>query len=51
MYEAVLRGMQNIKIPIEIEATTDEGVIFKKVQVKAKEFVMQTGENPFPVLG
>ena len=47
---AIYRGLSNATIPVEIEATTDEGVIFKKVQVKAREFVMQTGENPFPSL-
>lgn len=47
---AIYRGISNATIPVEIEATTDEGIIFKKVQVKAKEFVMQTGENPFPSL-
>lgn len=45
VYEAVIRGMQNTKI--EVEARADEGVIFKKVQVKAKEYTMQTGEPAF----
>jgi len=44
---AIYRGLSNATIPVEIEATTDEGVIFKKVQVKAKEFTMQTGEPAF----
>lgn len=44
---AIYRGLSNVTIPIEIEAITDEGVIFKKVQVKAKEFTMQTGEPAF----
>lgn len=44
---AIYRGLSNATIPIEIEVTTDEGVIFKKVQVKAKEFYTQTGEPAF----
>lgn len=44
---AIYRGLSNATIPIEIEATTDEGIIFKKVQVKAKEFYTQTGEPAF----
>lgn len=44
---AIYRGLSNATIPIEIEATTDEGVIFKKVQTKAKEFYTQTGEPAF----
>lgn len=44
---AIYRGLSNATIPVEIEATTDEGVIFKKVQVKAREFTMQTGEPAF----
>lgn len=47
---AIYKGLSNATIPVEIEATTDEGIIFKKVQTKAKEFAMQTGENPFPSL-
>lgn len=44
---AIYRGLSNATIPVEIEATTDEGIIFKKVQVKAREFAMQTGEPAF----
>lgn len=44
---AIYKGLSNATIPIEIEATTDEGVVFKKVQVKAREFTMQTGEPAF----
>lgn len=46
--QAVIEGMNSVSIPIEIEARTDEGVIFTKMQAKAREFVMQTGEEPFP---
>lgn len=44
---AIYKGLSNATIPVEIEATTDEGIIFKKVQTKAKEFAMQTGEPAF----
>ena len=44
---AIYKGLSNATIPVEIEATTDEGIIFKKVQTKAREFIMQTGEPAF----
>lgn len=44
---AIYSAFSNVKIPVEIEATTDEGIVFKKVQVKAREFLMQTGEPAF----
>ena len=44
---AIYSAFSNVTIPVEIEATTDEGVVFKKVQVKAREFTMQTGEPAF----
>ena len=44
----MIEGMSRVSIPIEIEAKTDEGIIFTRMQAKAKEFVMQTGEEPFP---
>ena len=45
--QAVIEGISQVSIPIEIEARTDEGVIFKKVQVKAREYEMQTGQPAF----
>lgn len=45
--QAVIEGMSQTSIPIEIEARTDEGVVFKKVQVKAREYEMQTGQPAF----
>ena len=45
--QAVIEGMKNVSIPVEIEATTDEGVVFKKIQVKAREYEMQTGQPAF----
>ena len=45
--QAVIEGMNSVSIPIEIEAIADEGVVFKKVQVKAREYEMQTGKPAF----
>lgn len=45
--QAVIEGMNSVSIPIEIEARADEGVVFKKVQVKAREYEMQTGKPAF----
>ena len=45
--QAVIEGMSQTSIPIEIEARTDEGVVFKKIQVKAREYEMQTGQPAF----
>ena len=45
--QAVIEGMKNVSIPVEIEARTDEGVVFEKIQLKAKEYEMQTGEPAF----
>lgn len=45
--QAVIEGMSKTSIPIEIEARTDEGVVFKKIQVKAREYTMQTGQPAF----
>ena len=46
--QAIIEGMSQVSIPVEIEAKADEGIIFTKVQAKAREFVIQTGEEPFP---
>lgn len=45
--QAVIEGMKTVSIPVEIEARTDEGIIFTKMQAKAREYVMQTNEEPF----
>ena len=44
---AVIEGMSRVSIPVEVEARADEGVIFTKMQAKAREYVMQTNEEPF----
>ncbi len=45
--EAVTQSMKNAEVNVNIEARTDEGVIFKKVQNSAREYTMQTGEPAF----
>lgn len=47
--EAVRYAMQNSEVNVSIEARTDDGVIVKKASQGFKEYVMQTGELPFPV--
>ncbi len=46
-YEAFVRAMRNEGIKVDVEARTDEGIIFKKVQDSAREYTMQTGEPAF----
>ncbi len=48
-YEAFKRAMRDegVKVNVDVEARTDDGVIFKKVQNSAREYTMQTGEPAF----
>lgn len=46
---AIYNAFSNVKIPVEIEAKTEEGVIVKKVSKGFNEYIMQTGELPFPI--
>ena len=39
--------MKNAELNINIEAKTEEGIIFKKVQNSAREYTMQTGKPAF----
>lgn len=50
VYNAVIEGMRNARVQVDIEAKTDKGIMFKTIRDEAEEFAMQTGENPFPVL-
>lgn len=47
--DAVTQSMRNAEVNVNIEARADEGVIVKKVSNGFREYVMQTGELPFPV--
>jgi len=45
--EAVIEGMRNSKIRVEVEGKADKNAIFKVVQAGADEYYMQTGEPAF----
>ena len=45
--QAILEGMRNAKIKVEVEGKADKDGIFKVVQSGAEEFYMQTGEPAF----
>lgn len=49
VYDAVMQGMKNSNIKVDIKAETEEGVIVKKASQGFKEYVIQTGELPFPI--
>ena len=39
---------QKIRIKVDVEAKADKEGIFKTVKASAEQYVMQTGEEPFP---
>ena len=45
--EAVIEGMRNSKIKVEVEGKADKNAIFQVVQAGADEYYMQTGEPAF----
>lgn len=45
--QAVIDGMRNARIAVEVEGKADKDGIFKIVQTGAKEYTMQTGEPAF----
>lgn len=47
--EAVIEGMRNSTVQVEIEAKTDDGVIVKKSIKGINDYVIQTGELPFAI--
>ena len=47
--EAVGDAMRNSEVNVNIEAKTEDGVIVKKASEGFRNYVMQTGELPFPV--
>lgn len=49
VYNAVMQGMKNSNIQVDIKAETEEGVIVKKASQGFKDYVTQTGELPFPI--
>lgn len=49
VYEAVTSAMANGSNEVHLNIRTDEGVIVKKASEGFKDYVMQTGELPFPI--
>lgn len=49
IYNAVVNGMENAKVQVDINAKTEEGVIVKKATEGFRDYVTRTGELPFPV--
>lgn len=49
VYEAVSSAMANGSNEVKINVTADEGIIVKKASQGFKDYVMQTGELPFPI--
>ena len=45
--EAVAQSMRNAEVNVNIEAKTEEGIIFKKVQKDARAYTMRTGKPAF----
>lgn len=50
MKEMFTQAMAEANVNVQIEAKTEEGVIVKKAVQGIKDYTMQTGEMPFPVL-
>ncbi len=48
-YNAFIRAMRDEGINVNIEAKTEEGIIVKKASEGFRDYVIQTGELPFPV--
>lgn len=49
VYEAVSNAMANGSNEVNLNITAEEGIIVKKAAQGFEEYVMQTGELPFPV--
>lgn len=49
IYNAVVSGMENAKVQVDINAKTEEGIIVKKATEGFRDYVTRTGELPFPV--
>lgn len=48
-YDAVVNGLSNANISVDINATTEEGVILNKAVNGINEYITKTGSLPFPV--
>lgn len=49
-YNAIVNGMNDSSVQVNVQARTDKGVIFEVVQEEANNFYNSTGEAPFPVV-
>ncbi len=49
IYNAVINGMERVRVQVDINAKTDEGVIVEKASEGFRDIVNRTGELPFPV--
>ena len=49
-YNAIVNGMNDSSVQVNVQARTDKGVIFEVVQEEANNFYNSTGEAPFPVM-
>lgn len=49
IYTAIVSGMEKAKVQVDINAKTDEGVIVEKASEGIRDYVIRTGELPFPV--
>lgn len=47
--QAIKEGISESEVNVNIEAKTEEGTIVRKASQGFKDYVMQTGELPFPV--
>lgn len=47
-YNAFVNAMRTQGIKVDVEAKADKEGIFKTVKASAEQYVMQTGEEPFP---
>ena len=47
-YNAFVNAMRTQGIKVNIEAKPDKDGIFKEVRAKAEQYIMETGEEPFP---
>lgn len=47
-YNAFVNAMRTQGIKVNVEAKPDKDGIFKEVRAKAEQYIMETGEEPFP---
>ena len=50
LQQMIISAIKSADVNVQIEAKTEEGVIVKKAVQGIRDYTMQTGEMPFPVL-